>query len=149
MRGVRIKLFSNKPYKTYLCCALYRRLTILKLSTFLLLLLMILQAGQINFILFEYKINKKAFAKNCINKAKPQLQCQGKCQMRKKIKEEQEQESHSFANQKTDFTFITPIVSSEIPSFKLSDTKTNWGNFTSNLHPSLSLRSIFHPPRVC
>ena len=125
------------------------RVFILKTSAFILLLLMILQTGHIHLIQLEYKFNKKAFAKNCINKAKPQLQCQGKCQMRKKIKEEQEQEKHSFANQKTDFTFIIPIVSSEIPSFKLNDTKTNLGIYKSNLHPSLSLRSIFHPPRIC
>ena len=141
--------FENKHHKIYLCRTLYRRLIILKLSAFLLLLLMILQAGQINFILLEYKINQKAFAKNCINKAKPQLQCKGKCQMRKKIKEEQEQENHSFANQKTDFTFIIPIVSPETPSFNLKDLKSKSGIYKSNLHPSLSYRSIFHPPRNC
>lgn len=122
---------------------------ILNSFAFILLLLMILQTGQIHLIQIEYKLNKKAFTKNCINKAKPQLQCQGKCQMRKKIKEEQEQESHSLVNQKTDFTFIIPIFSSEIPSFKLNDTKIKMGIYNSNLHPSLSLRSIFHPPRIC
>ena len=34
----------------------------------------------------EYYANTSAFAKNCENKAKPAMHCNGKCQMMKKIK---------------------------------------------------------------
>ena len=37
----------------------------------------------------DYFINTAAYAKNCENKAKPKLHCNGKCQMMKKLKQEE------------------------------------------------------------
>ncbi|MCH5718517.1 hypothetical protein [Niabella hibiscisoli] len=37
----------------------------------------------------DYKINLEKYAKNCINKARPMLKCNGKCQLAKKIQEEE------------------------------------------------------------
>ncbi len=43
-------------------------------------------------IIADYNINPQAFANNCINKAKPQMHCNGKCQMMKKILEQEKKE---------------------------------------------------------
>jgi hypothetical protein len=40
-------------------------------------------------ILLEYYANKTAYAQNCINKARPQMHCNGKCQMMKKLQQEE------------------------------------------------------------
>ncbi len=37
----------------------------------------------------DYKINLEKYAENCVNKARPMLQCNGKCQLAKKIQEEE------------------------------------------------------------
>lgn len=37
----------------------------------------------------DYKINLDKYARNCVNKARPTLHCNGKCQLAKKIKEEE------------------------------------------------------------
>lgn len=47
------------------------------------------------FIQLGYAINPAAFAKYCVNKAKPKLHCNGKCQMMKKMKEEEKKEQEN------------------------------------------------------
>lgn len=46
-------------------------------------------------IVTEYYTNTAAFAKNCENKAKPQLHCNGKCQMMKKLKQEEKKDQQN------------------------------------------------------
>jgi hypothetical protein len=47
------------------------------------------------FIQLGYAVNPEAFAKYCVNKAKPKLHCNGKCQMMKKIREEEKKEQEN------------------------------------------------------
>lgn len=44
------------------------------------------------FILVDYLANNKAYIQNCENKAKPAMHCNGKCQMAKKMKNEEKKE---------------------------------------------------------
>ncbi len=43
-------------------------------------------------IRMDYLLNTAAFAKNCENKARPSIHCNGKCQMMKKLKEHDKRE---------------------------------------------------------
>jgi hypothetical protein len=40
------------------------------------------------FMIADYYIDTNAYAANCINKDKPQMDCNGKCQLQKKLNEE-------------------------------------------------------------
>jgi hypothetical protein len=42
-------------------------------------------------VVLDYYTNSAAFAKNCVNKAKPKMHCNGKCQMMKKMQEEEKE----------------------------------------------------------
>jgi hypothetical protein len=42
-------------------------------------------------IVANYYTNTAAYAKNCENKARPQMHCNGKCQMMKKLQQEEKQ----------------------------------------------------------
>jgi hypothetical protein len=42
--------------------------------------------------MLDYYLNTAAYAKNCINKARPKMHCNGKCQAMKKIQEEEKKE---------------------------------------------------------
>ena len=42
-------------------------------------------------VVLDYYTNSAAFAKNCVNKAKPKMHCNGKCQLMKKMQEEEEE----------------------------------------------------------
>ncbi len=46
-------------------------------------------------VVANYYTNTAAYAKNCVNKAKPQMHCNGKCQMMKKLKEEEKKEQQN------------------------------------------------------
>ena len=46
-------------------------------------------------IVVDYYLNTSAYSKNCENKAKPILKCNGKCQLAKKILEKQKQEEQT------------------------------------------------------
>ncbi len=46
-------------------------------------------------IVFNYYSNTVSFAKNCENKAKPMMHCNGRCQMMKKLKQEENKEKQN------------------------------------------------------
>ena len=50
-------------------------------------------SGQI--IQLNYYLNPAAFAKNCENKARPMMHCNGKCQVMKKMLEEEKKDQQS------------------------------------------------------
>jgi len=46
-------------------------------------------------IVFDYYANTAAFARKCENKAIPKMHCNGKCQMMKKLKEEEKKDGQN------------------------------------------------------
>ena len=46
-------------------------------------------------IVLDYYTSAAAFAKNCENKARPQMHCNGKCQMMKKLKQEEKKDENN------------------------------------------------------
>lgn len=67
--------------------------TMARIPVIIILILAILtQSMSKGIILLSYFTNKQAYEKYCINKARPQLHCDGKCQMAKKIKAEEERD---------------------------------------------------------
>jgi hypothetical protein len=72
------------------------------LVTILFLLIFTLQLFQKQCVLLDYYANQTAYARNCINRSKPRMHCNGKCQVMKKMQQE-EQEQKQDANKKPDF----------------------------------------------
>lgn len=63
-----------------------------KSIAFLLLLAFFTSTFSRLFVVADYYVNTERYYKNCENKAKPQLKCNGKCQMTKKVQEEEKKE---------------------------------------------------------
>jgi hypothetical protein len=62
---------------------------------FAVIFLLIAFSGQVfnrTVIVLDYYTNTASFARNCENKAQPIMHCKGKCQMMKKLKEEEKKE---------------------------------------------------------
>ena len=57
-----------------------------------LLIAFVAQTFSNGFVMLDYYINKVAFVKNCVNKAQPAMHCNGKCQMMKKLQEEEKKD---------------------------------------------------------
>ena len=96
----------------------------------------------------DYYANKGAFAKNCINKARPKMRCNGKCQMMKALLAEHKKEQEGIENKlklKIDLLAPEQIFSSDI-FFNLTLKK----NFPKLVPPTLIgiLLSIKHPPQL-
>ncbi len=126
------------------------RFSLQLISLFLILSFFTHQLGKA-IILTDYYTNTSKYAKNCINKSKPKMNCNGKCQMMKKIQEEEKKEKQDAEkkdeNKKdTPTTLVTYEKSTIKITFQLSN-KIIKGS-TSDSSPINRSYSIFHPPRV-
>ena len=97
-------------------------------------------------ILVNYEINKKEITeKYCINKDKPQMHCCGKCMLKRKLAEQEEQQkSPAYPDIKTDIQLYCTGN-----SFAFYPGEISQGNLISTyhiLHSLLKGGGIFHPP---
>jgi hypothetical protein len=116
-------------------------------AAILLIFAFAIQTFKGGFVIFDYYSNTAAFAKNCINKAKPKLHCNGKCQMMKKMQEEEKKDQQvperKFENKievlsSKYFTTTVNPGASQIIALTYNNTYT---------HRALKMpRSFFHPP---
>lgn len=97
-------------------------------------------------IVANYYTNTQAYAKNCINKAKPKMHCNGKCQMMKKLKQEENKDSQNPDRKnevKTDLLFFNQIKSPF--AFQILFNKTKFNLVQCKLTQDISAE-FFHPP---
>ena len=99
------------------------------------------------FIVFDYYLNKAGYAKQCENKARPQLRCSGKCQMAKKLKAEEENEKQNGerkAERKAETALSSqssfPALNVEAAALKTYFLPTDCGTVIMRPH------THFHPP---
>lgn len=101
------------------------------------------------FIQLGYAVNPEAFAKYCVNKAKPKLHCNGKCQMMKKMKEEEKKEQESLelktikAQSISSKSFYPSLITPEGVALVCYITSPRSIGFVID-HTS----DFFHPPQV-
>ncbi len=104
-----------------------------------------------SFVMADYFTNTAKYAKNCINKAKPKLLCNGKCQMMKKLQQEEKKDQEN-PDRKNDNKYELPLSSK---SFFACIDKTNYSVFsnskfslfTNNYAYNFTF-SIYHPPKA-
>ena len=99
-------------------------------------------------VISSYYLNTNLYAKNCINKAKPKLHCNGKCQMMKKISEEEEKKNSENTIRKS---YQDEVLSSKsffsnicIYSFNTKFFKT----LINSGSPTDQSSYFFHPPNA-
>jgi len=98
------------------------------------------------FITAGYYANTAAYAKNCENKAKPQMRCNGKCQLMKKLKQEENKDKQN-PDRKTDNK--EEILSSRSFFAHIEERMLPVENVYPLLNDNTTAttpRSIFHPP---
>ena len=105
-----------------------------------------------SFLIADYYTNTAKYAKNCVNKAKPKLQCKGKCQMMKKMKEEEKKDEQNperkaenknevLLSSKSFFASVDPNILQLIRSKKIPVRSNNTSTDRS--------LDFFHPPQAC
>jgi Na+/citrate or Na+/malate symporter len=115
----------------------------------ILLLLSLLTTSFANLFVFAgFELNQKYIAAElCENKNKPELHCNGKCFLMKKLKQaqdkEQKQERQAQKTQIQDALVVTPMV---FKRYALAETKLHIPASTGM--PQSIKNSIFHPPQT-
>jgi hypothetical protein len=116
----------------------------------LLMLLMLAQSFGKCFVVIEYNLNKDFIAKNlCVNKAKPKMHCNGKCQMMKKMAEEENQNSTNNNSSKIKLQEVVFSNEMNIPSLPaVSYITLSYNQERPALKHISPASSIFHPPAL-
>ena len=120
------------------------------ISAILLLCAFAIQTFNGVFILISYYANTEAYTKYCVNRFRPQLHCEGKCVMMKKMIEAEKKDQQSSQPKlevKNDVFTSDNISSLNVPFYTEGDEVflTRLPGKSSTGFPE----SIFHPPAVC
>ncbi|MGB1043087.1 MAG: hypothetical protein ACPGU6_06815 [Tenacibaculum sp.] len=95
----------------------------------------------------EYVINYDYISKVlCINKDKPELQCNGKCQLMQKLEKQQDDDFKSLRIVQEDYP-IGFIELLKITSQKIISVKEEVFSIANN-YSYLFIISVFHPPTI-
>lgn len=101
------------------------------------------------FIVVDYYTNNAAYLEACINKARPKMNCNGKCQMMKKIQEEEKKEQEN-PGARPDFK--TEIFSQDNFAYEIATPslfiKTVFNSAYQQPALSNNSNAVFHPPQV-
>jgi len=101
------------------------------------------------FVVYDYFKNTAVYAKNCENKAKPKLHCNGKCQMMKKLQqaEKKDQQYPERKGEKKQIYLSSKSFYTNVPQGRI--------HFEKKVYPAMPtpkeiMRSfeVFHPPSV-
>lgn len=114
-------------------------------ALFLLLCVMAQQFSQAA-IIGSYYVNTASYAKDCINKARPKLHCNGKCQMMKKLKQEEKKDAQNPENKGSG---KSQVLSSKSYFASLQMVSPCIVKPLSAREPSFTIdisSEIFHPP---
>jgi hypothetical protein len=116
-------------------------------SSFILIIAFAIQTFQMGGMVIGYYLDSAPYSKNCENKAKPVLKCNGKCQLAKKILEKQKQDERSperKSENKSEVIGITPCFA--ILPFQKIRPPNKYLRYQVTLTPTVYLTGIFRPP---
>lgn len=101
-----------------------------------------------SFVIADYITNTIKYAKNCVNTAKPKMQCKGKCQMIKKIQQEEKKDQDNPSRKSENKNEITLSLKSSFSSFQDKNFQFVKKHYPILQSPKEKDRSseVFHPP---
>lgn len=133
----------------YFCKSKNSRKKLRQVSAFFILIAFFGQTFSKNFIEADYYFfNTSSYAKNCENKAKAQMHCNGKCQMMKKIKQEEKKDEQS-PDRKAQSKNEIPLSSNSFFTTITSTPTQKADKFFTTIQGSKEIKmphSVFHPP---
>ncbi|MFN6945138.1 MAG: hypothetical protein ACK4ND_09340 [Cytophagaceae bacterium] len=118
-----------------------------RIIAILLLFVILAQALSKVGLVAYYNINKEYIAETlCENKAKPELDCEGKCYLKKQLEEDEKHQSES-KNTTEKSTFNIFINECDPFASIITFTENTYPEFTATYTHSVA-NIIFHPPLV-
>ncbi|TRW25391.1 hypothetical protein FMM05_07425 [Flavobacterium zepuense] len=100
----------------------------------------------------SYVVNYEYIAKElCVNKAKPQMHCNGKCHLMKELAKAAEQEKplseKKSVHTEVEVLFCQAVAHYSFACYLPAATKQNLPVY-SNLYSKLNCSAVFHPPLI-
>jgi hypothetical protein len=100
----------------------------------------------------SFKLNQDFISKTlCINRAKPKLHCNGKCQLMKKLKQVEKEEQKQLPQglkEKLEVIYIQEITNFKFSTdFDATEEKLKYNHTNSQVYSKYHL-DIFHPPQL-
>jgi hypothetical protein len=134
---------------TYLC-AKFGLMIFRRATAFLLLLVFFAQAFSRYLLVADYFVNRAAYAANCINKDRPSMRCNGRCQLCKKLHQQDKTEEKQAPDRKSGadrnespFSAVSLIDFTTLEGITIY--KTKFPHFLAG-NPIHMPREFFHPP---
>lgn len=115
-----------------------------------LLLLLSFQVMFKTFLVIDYRVNKAYVAANlCVNKATPQMQCEGKCHLKKQITQSEEAESKTIPSslKEKEVSFHQSWFELRLPQISVLIESNQYHLPAEEAIVSVS-SSIFQPPQL-
>jgi negative regulator of genetic competence, sporulation and motility len=104
-----------------------------------------------SFVMADYYTNTSKYAKNCVNKAKPKMQCNGKCQMMKKLQQEEKKDQENperKAENKNEIILSSKSFYAVVnTTYKVTIIKQAFPQIADDYSYNCT-SNIFHPPKV-
>jgi hypothetical protein len=116
-----------------------------QITTIFILMCLLVQTFNRAIVVSSYYVNTNSYVKNCINKAKPKLHCNGKCQMMKKLKEEEKKDSDNTTKK----SYQDEVLSSKSFYSSISIHSFSTKSFQTPINTGFPIDQssvFFHPP---
>lgn len=120
-----------------------------QICVFIFIITLSYQAFQKTLIVSDYYINTANYIANCINKAEPEMHCDGKCQLVNKLEETKEDNSKMPDQSIHQFVEII-LFFDDLDAFNYLNFETNSKSFYAS-HSSKTIdrpHPIFRPPII-
>jgi hypothetical protein len=126
---------------------IYRQLT-----AFIFLAAFLAQTFSRTFVIADYYTNTSKYAKNCENKARPKMHCNGKCQMMKKLQQEEKKDQENpdrKAENKNEIVLSSKSFAPYLPVLSILEISTKLQYPKTDNDYSLDRSNfIFRPPKA-
>jgi hypothetical protein len=130
---------------------LKRKLIYRQLTAFIFLAAFLAQTYNGAFVIADYYVNTSKYAKDCVNKARPKMHCNGKCQMMKKLQQEEKKDQENQerkSENKTEIVLSTKSFFATVPTCYSILSKSKKLLQFSNVKSTDRSLDIFHPPQA-
>lgn len=121
-----------------------------QLSAYALLALVLLQVFSREVLVVDYALNRTSItARFCVNKARPELHCDGQCYFAKQLKKQQERED-KLPNPLKERLEMLPATFFRVPPRPATYpvAAAHYPPLPAPHLPSLGLRALFRPPQA-
>jgi hypothetical protein len=121
-----------------------------RMAAFLLLLVFFAQAFSKYLLVADYYVNTSAYLENCINKDRPWMHCNGRCQLCKKLHQQNNSEDKQTPERKSsgdrnETLFSTASFSGFAALHLVASTNLQYAELSAG-KPVGMPRTFFHPP---